>query len=119
MEFIALGIFLGLVGAALVIVAHQRAYSLKPRTSLYQVAVAGQTEQSETVQITCNVFTDETPDQVKAKVEGAYALREARLKFQNERLLAFQKEAQELADQAKEKGNIVKLEKLEPLAEKA
>jgi len=34
MEFIALGIFLGLVGAALVIVAHQRAYSLKPRTSL-------------------------------------------------------------------------------------
>ncbi len=59
---------------------------VKPRTAFAQVAIIGQTEQSETMQLTATLFADESDLVWDAKLKKLFELREARLKFQNERI---------------------------------
>lgn len=78
----------GLVWAAYV----SQAKHIKPRKSFAQVAIIGRTEEGETVQLTVTLFDDETPGVWDQKLNTAYELREKRLKFQNERMLALHAE---------------------------
>lgn len=89
LEAIILGIFVfaGLFAAAKV----QASYHVKPRLSLFSVNVAGRTEESEQMSIQFPVFVDESRDEVNAKLQAAFKIREDRLKFQNERILELTK----------------------------
>lgn len=101
-------IFLGLVLIALAIAfwaVTQKSFHVKPRAALMQVTVAGSTEESEQMHMVLTLFTDESPEEQSAKLRAAFELREIRLKFQNERMIALReaailagKEAQEEAD---------------------
>lgn len=88
MEALILGV--GLIIAALIYVKGQEKFHLKARPGKYSVSIAGRTEDSETMTIVCTIFQDDTEEQIKEKIEGAFAMREARLSFQNQRLLDLQ-----------------------------
>ena len=88
MEALILGA--GLIIAAIVYVKGQEKFHLKARPGKYSVSVSGRTEDSETMTIVCTIFADDTEEQVKEKIEGAFDLRERRLEFQNNRMLALQ-----------------------------
>ncbi len=60
--------------------------SPKPRPGFAQIAIVGQTEQSETMQLTATLFDDESRDAWDHKLKTLFEMREARLKFQNERI---------------------------------
>ena len=86
----ALIVGVGLVLAALVYTKGQERWHIKPKVAKYSINVVGRTEESENMSITCTVFGDETEQQITDKLETAYAIREKRLEFQNNRLLAAQ-----------------------------
>lgn len=75
-------------------------FNVKPRHAFAQVAVIGRTEDSETMQITATLFHDEDVSSWDAKLKTVYELRESRLKFQNERLLKMQEEAEAVRKEA-------------------
>lgn len=83
---------LGIVLAAVVYTKGQERWHIKPRVGKYQVAVQGRTEDSESVTISLTVFPEDSEEVVKEKLKGAFEIRESRLQFQNERLLALQAE---------------------------
>ncbi len=73
-------------------VKSKESYHLKPRVSFCSVQVLGNTEQSETMSFTAQLFEDEAPEQWEKKINWMLEAREKRLKFQNERLLEIQAE---------------------------
>lgn len=78
---------------------------VKPRMAFAQVTLLGQTEQSETMQLSATLFADEPEGVWQEKIAKVCELRESRLKFQNERILAATKafkEEQETGAKAKE-----------------
>lgn len=89
----------------------KRSYHMKPRMSLAQFTVQGNTEEGEVVGFSAQLFVDETPGQHTEKMQRLYALREERLRFQNERLIKAQKEAQDEFNKAKAAGNLPTLVK--------
>lgn len=93
---------LGIVLAAWLYTRGQERWHIKPRLAKYQVNVVGKTEDSESMTISCTVFNDDPEDVVKAKIDGAFLLREARLQYQNERILALQKEHQAGLERARD-----------------
>lgn len=90
MEMLVLGICIVL--AAVVIAKSQERYHIKPRISRFNITVLGRTEQDEQMTIQFPIFVDEGVESAKAKLADAFAIRESRLKEQNERLLAAQEE---------------------------
>ncbi len=101
-----------IVGVCLVISELiKKSYHVKPRHALAQFSVQGQTEQSEIVSLTSTLFVDETPGQHREKMDVLYAMREERLKFQNDRMMALQKEAEAEIAKAKADGTFPTLVK--------
>lgn len=98
MEIIGASIVL----SALIISLFQKSYHLKPRVSFATAVVFGKTEDSETVQFSTNLMTDETSGQWDEKLTKLYELREKRLKFQNQRMVDLQEEVLRNARKAKE-----------------
>lgn len=88
MEALILGV--GLIIAAIVYVKGQEKFHLKARPGKYSVSISGRTEDSETMTIVCTIFQDDTAEQVQEKIDGAFAMRESRLSFQNQRLIDLQ-----------------------------
>lgn len=78
----------------------QEKFNVKPRHAFAQVAVIGRTEDSETMQITATLFHDEDQKTWDAKLNTVFEMRESRLKFQNERLLKLQEEAEAVRKEA-------------------
>lgn len=99
----ALIVAVGIVLAAVIYAASKSRYHVKPRVAFAQAAVVGKTEDSETVQFTATLFEDETPGQWDEKMTKLYELREKRLKFQNERMMALQEEAKKAHAELQEK----------------
>ena len=90
MEALILGVCL--IVAAILYVKGQEKFHLKARPGKYSVSINGRTEEAEQMTIVCTIFDDDTEDKIKEKIEGAFALRESRLSFQNQRLLDLQAE---------------------------
>lgn len=60
----------------------------RARLLFSQVHIQGKTEQDEVMDFTISLFEDETADLWEQKLNTAFGLREKRLKFQNDRVLA-------------------------------
>ncbi len=63
------------------------------RKVAYTVHIQGRTEQDETMDFAVTLLQDETPEERQAKIDGAFEMREARLKFQNDRVLKIMAES--------------------------
>lgn len=86
-----------IIGAAIVLAAIiKEAFEYaKLRLGKYSISVQGQTEANEMIGISFPLFGDESSEENKAKIAGAYKIREARLEVQNLRNLEMQKVHQE------------------------
>lgn len=98
----ALIIATGIVLAAFVYTKGQERWHVKPRMGKFQVNVVGRTEDAETMTISYTLFGDETAEQHNEKIQKAFELREARLKFQNERMLELQAKHKEGLEKARD-----------------
>jgi len=69
----------------------------KSRRVFSSVSTQGLTERdsNEVIQLSASLFEDETDEQHQNKINRLCALREARLEFQNKRMLAYHKELKE------------------------
>lgn len=90
----------------------------KPRKVFASVTTHGLTERDsqEIVQITSSLFDDESKDEWQKKINDICELREARLEFQNKRMLAHHAELKEKAESLEKQildggGKIAKLQK--------
>lgn len=84
---------LSIVFAAIYYAYSKSKYHVKPRTAFASVSLIGRTEDSETLQITISLFNDENQAEWEKKLKTIFEMRETRLRFQNERMLAIQEEA--------------------------
>lgn len=76
-------------------------YHVRPRLALAQVAVIGKTEDSETVQISTTLFTDEDHETCQKKLDAIYKIREDRLQYQNIRMTELQEQIKRDAEEAR------------------
>ncbi len=80
-----------------------RQYNVKPRIALAQFTVLGKTEESEQVHIATTIFKDESHEEVKAKLDAMYKIREDRMQYQNERMIELQDQIRKDAIKEKER----------------
>lgn len=99
-ESIIIGI--SIVLASIIYGWMQSKWHVKPKISRYSVNIVGRTEESESMTITFPVFVDETPTETAAKLNQAFKIREDRLTFQNQRLLAIQEEHKKGLEKARD-----------------
>lgn len=78
----------------------KKAYNVKPRIALASVSVAGKTEDSESMQMTATLFTDESSSDWQAKLDTLFKIRENRLEYQNQRIIELTRTAQERKEEA-------------------
>lgn len=94
-------IALAIIVATIINAYSKSTYHVKPRLAFAQVTVLGQTENSETMQITATLWKDETAAQHNATVTHLCEIREARLAFQNQRMVDLQAQVQKDVEDSK------------------
>lgn len=97
-----------ILGAAVILATYlsnkfKEKYNVKPRIALAQFTVLGKTEESEQVHISGTIFMDESHEEVKSKLDTLYKIREARLQYQNERMIEIQEKIRTEARAEKER----------------